>query len=119
MIRTVGQEAWAARHDHAYAMEFARKMPERSIVLTHNPTMFLLWGKSAIQAHVGLTDRGLVRELMKRNPGHVYFHYNFWCNTVNDPNRKLCADILSSYETEEVASGQEQEYRYALYRLNN
>ena len=35
MIRMIGQEAWGARYDHLYAVEFIEKIPDRSIVLTH------------------------------------------------------------------------------------
>ena len=118
MIRTVGQEAWSARFDHRFAREFSEKMPERSIVLTHNPTMFILWGKNAIQAHVALTNPVLVEQLMERYPGQVYFHLNFWCNTLNDPNKKLCGDIMGSYSMDEIAVAQEQNYRYGLYRMH-
>ena len=118
MIRTLGQEAWAARFDHRYAREFAKKMPNRSIVLTHNPSMFLLWGQSAIQTSVGLKDPELVRQLMERYPGQVYFHFNFWCNTERDPNRKLCEDLMAAYVMEEIATAQEQHYHYGLYRLH-
>ncbi len=118
LIRTVGQEAWAARFDHQYAWEFAKKMPNRSIVLTHNPNMFLLWGQSAIQSNVGLKDPELVRQLMERYPGQVYFHFNFWCNTERDPNRKLCEDLMAAYVMEEIATAQEQHYHYGLYRMH-
>ncbi|MCX5829791.1 MAG: glycosyltransferase family 39 protein [Deltaproteobacteria bacterium] len=118
MIRTVGQEAWAARFDHWYAREFAKKIPNRSIVLTHNPSMFLLWGQSAIQSHVGLKDPELVRQLMDRYPGQVYFHFNFWCNTERDPNRKLCEEVMAAYSMEEIATAQEQHYHYGLYRMH-
>ena len=36
--------------------------------------MFILWGKNAIQAYVALTDPVLVRQLMDKHPGQVYFH---------------------------------------------
>ena len=117
MIRTVGQEAWGARFDHFYARQFVQKIPERSVVLTQNPGMFHLWGHSAIQAHVGLTDPNLVAELMRKYPNNVYFHFNFWCNAERDPNQKLCANLMSAYDMTPVATGQEQDYLYGLYRM--
>ena len=45
LIRLVGQEAWGARYDHRYSHEFISKIPNRSMVVTHIPTMFLLWGQ--------------------------------------------------------------------------
>ena len=46
MIRTIGQEAWGARFDHRYAREFSEKIPDRSIVLTHNPQCSSCGGKT-------------------------------------------------------------------------
>jgi hypothetical protein len=113
----VGQEAWAARFDHRYARQFSEKVADRSIILTHNPNLFLLDGQGAIQAHVALSNPDLMGRLMAQYPGQVYFHFNFWCNTVNDPNRKLCQDIMGSYTMEEVGSEYEQQYHYGLYRM--
>jgi len=117
LVRTVGQEAWGARYDHHYAGEFIKKIPMRSIILTHNVTMFLVWGRNAIQAYAGIQNPEIIRNLMDRYSGHVYFHYNFWCNTASDDNRKLCEAVMTKYPMEEIASAQEQNYRYALYKL--
>ena len=82
LIRLVGQEAWGARYDHAYAREFIKKIPNRAIVLTHIPTMFLLWGQNAIQTYAGINNPDIIRDLMNRYGGHVYFHQSYWCNTI-------------------------------------
>ncbi|MCX5855486.1 MAG: hypothetical protein NTZ24_13115, partial [Deltaproteobacteria bacterium] len=119
LVRTVGQEAWGARYDHYYAREFIRKIPGQSIVVTHNPTMFLIWGQSAIQTHVGVHNPEIIRNLMDRYQGHVYFHYNFWCNTPTDGNRQLCEVVMARYNMEEIASASEKTYRYGLYKMIN
>lgn len=116
LIRTVGQEAWGARHDHLYARRFARMIPERSIVLTHIPTMFLLWGQGAVQAGAGLNNPDVIAFLMKKYPGHVYFHENYWC-TVPGANQGMCRAILAKYDLREVAAFTEQNHRYALYQI--
>ena len=116
LIRTVGQEAWAARYDHLYAGRFAKMIPERSIVLTHNPTMFLLWGQGAIQAGAGLDNPDVVAFLMKKYPGHVYFHENYWC-TVPGANQEMCRAIRAKYDLREVAAFTERNHRYALYQI--
>jgi hypothetical protein len=118
LVRTVGQEAWGARYDRRYALEFIKKIPERSIVLTHVPTLFLVQGKSAIQVDAGIHNPDLIRDLLQRFNGHVYFHYNFWCNIDSDPNPKLCAEIRKLYNLEEIASGREQKYEYGLYKIS-
>ncbi|MBM4312916.1 MAG: hypothetical protein FJ122_03225 [Deltaproteobacteria bacterium] len=117
LIRTVGQEAWGARHDHMHAREFIRNIPNRSVVLTHIPTMFLLWGQSAIQTFAGLNNPDLIRDLMNRYNGHVYFHKNYWCNAVNDSNKTICDGIVQRYDLEPAAIAREQSYEYGLYRM--
>ncbi|OEU52344.1 MAG: hypothetical protein BA861_03155 [Desulfobacterales bacterium S3730MH5] len=118
LVRRVGQEAWGARHDHRYAREFIDKIPRRSIVLTQNPTMLLLWGQNAIQTYAGINDPGLIEHLMKKYQGHVYFHYNYWCNTKNERNRRLCRAIKEKYRLTEIARAYEQDYEYGLYQMS-
>ena len=117
LISRVGQEAWGSRYDHKYAREFIEKIPERSIILTQNPTMLLLWNQNAIQTYAGINNPDLIKDLMKRYQGHVYFHHNYWCNTKNKRNRRLCQGIKDKYHLEEIAKAKEQDYEYGLYRL--
>jgi hypothetical protein len=117
LVRLEGQEAWGARHDHKYSHEFMRKIPNRAVVVTHVPTMFLLWGQNAIQAYAGINNPDLIRDLMNRYNGHVYFHKSYWCNTLNDANRSLCDEIGRRYDLEPVAVAREQSHEYGLYRM--
>lgn len=117
LIRAEGQEAWGARYDHYYARTFLKKVPRRSVILTHIPTMFLLWQQSAIQTYAGINNPDVIRHLMTRYGGEVYFHYNYWCNTAADKDQRLCQMIRERYDLEEVASGKEQNFVYALYKM--
>ncbi len=117
LVRLVGQEAWGARYDHTLAREFIKKIPNRSIVLTHIPTMFLLWGQNAIQTYAGINNPDLIQDLMKRYGGHVYFHQSYWCNTLNDANRQICDGIRQRYYLEPVAVAREQANEYGLYLM--
>ena len=49
LVRAIGQEAVDARFDVEFAREFSGLVPPASIVLTHNPSMWLVWGKNAAQ----------------------------------------------------------------------
>lgn len=118
MVRRVGQEAWGARYDHRYAREFIEKIPRRSIILTQNPTMFLLWKRNAIQTFAGTNNPDLIERLMERYQGHVYFHYNYWCNTQSRRNRRLCQSIRERYRLKEIARAHEQDYEYGLYQMS-
>jgi len=117
MVRQVSQEAWGARYDHKFAREFIEKIPRRSIVLTHTPTMFLLWGQNAIQTYAGLNDPDLIENLIQKFQGHVYFHYNYWCNTQSLKNQRLCRAIKDKYHLKEIAFAREQHYEYGLYQM--
>lgn len=118
LVRRVGQEAWGARYDHKYAKEFIKKIPSRSIVLTHNPTMLLLWNQNAIQTYAGINNPRLIENLIKKYDGHVYFHYNYWCNTKTERNRSLCRAIKEKYRLKEIAKANERDYEYALYQMS-
>jgi hypothetical protein len=117
MIRTVGQQAWEARFDHQYAREFIREIPERSIVLTHIPTMFLLWNQNAIQTYAGVNNPDVIQSLITKYQGHVYFHDNYWCHAEPDSPPGLCGQIRTKYDLEEIVTATEQHRRYGLYRL--
>ena len=66
-VRSVGEEAWAARADVAFAHAFVPQLPPNAIVLTHNPNMFHLWGQSAAQASIAVV-RAALRDERPRPP---------------------------------------------------
>ncbi len=117
MLRAITQEAWAARADVFYAKQMVDELPPDSIVLTHNPNMFLVWGQNAAQASLVTEQRGYFNSFFNRYKGGVYFHFNFWCN-VDDPLQKsFCQNILKRFKCVEIVSYQEKNYRYALYKV--
>ncbi len=116
-VRALKQEAWGARMDHDYAEIMVEKLPPGSLILTHNPNMFLLWGKNAAQSSLATHEQGHIRNLYNRFPGGIYFHYNFWCNVSDPTQRAFCSNILKKYKTTKVISFQERDYTYAFYRL--
>ena len=98
---------------------FVDMLPERSIVLTQNPTMFLLWRQNAIQTYAGINNPDLIKTLFEKYQGHVYFHHNYWCNTKNKRNIRLCQDIRERYELEKIAEETEQDYRYGIFKMKS
>jgi len=116
-IRTIGEEACQARADHQYAKEMAKILPDDAIILTHNPNMFLLWGKNAAQAAIATNNETLMKSYFKHNSGGVYFHYNYWCN-VDDPREKtFCQNILDKYEKRVHMTRREKDYKFIMYQL--
>jgi len=118
LVRTIGEEACQARADHRYAQEMAELLPEDSVVLTHNPNMFLLWGKNSAQASIATHNEPLMEHFFQRYTGGVFFHYNYWCNT-NDPREQaFCQNILDNYDHTSLVEYTERGYTFVLYRLN-
>ena len=105
MVHREGQEAWGARYDHKYAKEFIQNIPKRSIVLSQNPAMFLLWGQNSIQTYSGLEQPELIKQFIDKYQGHVYFHHNYWCNTKSIRNIRLCEAIREKYDSDRSGYG--------------
>ncbi len=116
-IREVGLEAWSSRADHHYAELMAQRVPPESLVLTHNPNMFLLWGKNAAQASVATSNPEHLKNLFAQYPGGLYFHYNFWCTVPDAVQNAFCENILERFDSTEVLAFQEQNTTYRLYKI--
>lgn len=117
LIRLVGQEAWAARADHALVQTFIKKIPDRSIVVSHIPTMHLLWGQNAVSVHGSVNDEAFMRSLVSKYDGGVYFHHNYWCDTSSDANAKVCRDVKQKYDLEEIAADSSTGRLFGLHRI--
>jgi hypothetical protein len=116
--RAVGEEAWGARADVAFARETARTLPANAVVLTHNPGMFQLWGINAAQLSLAVSDPGYVhRTLPQRHAGGVYLHWSFWCNVADPIQRGFCERALDSYPAEIIGQRRVRDYRFAFYRV--
>jgi hypothetical protein len=116
-IRAITQEAWGARADHRFAREMAKMIPDDSLVLTHNPNMFLLWGKSAAQASLATEHSRDFKRLFYQYRGGIYFHYNFWCNVPDPLQNSFCKNILEKFNCTLVVSYKEQDYKFELYKI--
>jgi hypothetical protein len=117
-VRAVGEEAWAARADVAFARAVARSLPPNSFVLTHNPGMFHVWGADAAQMSLATADPGFVRDrLLPRYAGGVYLHWNFWCNVSDPLQQGFCTRAVRAYPTTLFQERQVRDYRYAFYRI--
>lgn len=118
LVRETGEEAWAARADVAFAKRIVAQLPPNSIILTHNPGMFHVWGINAAQLSLASTERGYVnQQLMPRYAGGVYLHWSFWCNVADEAQKAFCRAALDAFQHDLVGSYGERDYRYAFYRL--
>ncbi len=116
-VRAVGQEAWGARADYDYAKEMDELLPVDSLIVSHNPNMFFLWGKNAAQASMATYDKPLLDSLFNRYTGGIYFHYSFWCNVPDKVQNEFCENIICNYKTTLIKEYKEKYYRYALYKI--
>jgi hypothetical protein len=119
LVRAVGEEAWSARADVEFARSVARDIPRNSIILTHNPNMFHVWGRSAAQASLAATEPDYARTVLApRYAGGVFFHWNFWCDVADPVQQAFCTSLLDRFPHTLVREYRERDYRYALYRLD-
>ena len=118
-VRAVGEEAWAARADVAFAHEVAPSLSGNATVLTHNPSVFLLKGVNAAQLSIATAEPGYVRDVLaKRHAGGVFLHWNFWCGVDDPVQQGFCGDALERFPHRLVTEHQERNFRYAFYRLS-
>jgi len=117
VVRATTEEAWAARVDVRVARQFAADLPPNSYVLTHNPSMFHVWGANAGQLPLLATNRGYVTYLMERYTGGVYIHWNFWCNVQDPVHPEQCRTAVAMSPVELVREYRERDQRFALYRI--
>jgi hypothetical protein len=116
--RAVGEEAWGARADVAFAREVARSLPANAVVLTHNPGIFQVWGINAAQLSLATTEPGYVDDtLPRRYAGGVYLHWSFWCNVSDPVQRAFCDRALASYPAQVIREHRTRDYRFAFYRV--
>jgi len=116
-IRAEGEEAWAARAAHKYAIEFAKLLPENSIVYTHNPNIFLLRKKSAIQSSSGTYKPGIIEQHLERFKGGVYIHRNYWSNVQDRAQRGFTEKLLNKYEYNTIKEYDYRSYKFGLYKI--
>jgi hypothetical protein len=117
LVRSIGREAWEARADHDIAREMLELVPERSIVLTHNPGMLHVMGQSAAQTSHAAYQPSKVDHFFRQFPGGVYFHFNFWCNVHDEVQNEFCTKVMEAYPTQVIEEWSAGMNRYVLYRL--
>jgi 4-amino-4-deoxy-L-arabinose transferase-like glycosyltransferase len=117
VVRATTEEAWAARADVRFAQEFARAIPRNSYVLTHNPSMFHLWGVNAGQMSLVSSNPAYLRYLAERYSGGVYLHWNFWCNVQDPIQVGICRKAFGLAPGNVVTEYRERDQRFAFYRL--
>lgn len=118
-VRAVGEEAWAARADVAFAERVIAELPSNSVVLTHTPSIFLLNGVSAAQMSLVTEDPVYVTSaLSRRYAGGVYLHWDVWCGYGDPVHQRFCEATLRSFSSDLFREYRARDFRYAFYRLH-
>lgn len=118
LIRSVGEEAVDARLDVEYAREMAKSVPVDSIVLAHDPSMWLLWGRNSAQLSTVMHNKHHVdNDLFARYKGGVYVHWGFWCNVPDPGQNQFGHAVRRDYVLEPVQAHDARGFTYALYRM--
>jgi hypothetical protein len=118
LVRTIDDGAWASRADVRFAESLVPDLQGHTYVLTHNPGMFQVWGISAGQMSLAVTDQKFLENLFDRYTDGVYLHWNFWCNVQDPIQPRFCTAVLGRARAEIVRQAEENNQRYALYRLS-
>jgi hypothetical protein len=117
VVRATTEEAWAARADVRFAQVFASEIPRNSYVLTHNPSMFHLWGVSAGQMSLVTSNPAYVQFLAQRYRGGLYLHWNFWCNTQDRTQQEICRKAFAMAPVEIAREYHERDQHFAFYLM--
>ena len=117
LVRATGDEAWAARADVRFAQSVVPELRGNSFVLTHNPSMFHVWGVNAGQMSTAVTEPSYLPSLAARYAGGVYLHWNYWCNVDDRVQPVFCAKVLALGPVETIRDYRERGQHYVLYRL--
>ena len=117
-VPTLTREAAEAVADARFVTQVAPTLPEGSLVISHDPCMWLLQGINSSQFFtIDQMLRGAMRELANQYPGGIYVHWGFWHNA--EPDRaELCAKLLVETDATEVIRMQCQANKFALYRID-
>jgi hypothetical protein len=117
VVRATTEEAWAARADVQFAKSVVPQLRGNSYVLTHNPGMFQVWGVSAGQMSLAVSNPAYLEILASRYAGGVYLHWNFWCNVQDPVQQDFCHKAVQLEPLESVAEHRERDQLLAFYRV--
>ena len=117
-VRAVGTEAIRARKAVWSAKQLAKTLPPKSMVLSHTPSMWLVWGyNSAHTNRVCATPDYFQDSLQDRYPGGIYLDYGYWCNVPDPEQNAMCECILDKFETEVQMRFSDSKSNFVLYKL--
>jgi len=117
-VPTLSREAAEAVADGKFIKDVAPTLPEGSLVISHDPCMWLLQGINSSQFFViDNMVRGQMRELANQFPGGVYVHWGFWHNAEPDRAHET-AKLLAETNAREVTRMLCQTYKLALFRID-
>jgi hypothetical protein len=117
-VPTMSREAAEAVADARFIAQTARIVPEGSLVISHDPCIWLLEGIDSAQFFtIDHMVHHEMRELANQYPGGVYVHWGFWQNA--EPDRATdTAKWLAATNAREVTRQQSHVHKDALFRID-
>jgi hypothetical protein len=117
-VPTLSREASEAVADAKFVAQVARTLPEGSLVISHDPCMWLLQGINSSQFFtIDHMVHHEMRELANQYPGGIFVHWGFWHNA--EPDRAAdTAKLLVETDAREVTRMQCQAYKLAMFRID-
>ncbi len=117
VVRATTEEAWAARADVNFARSIVPSLKGNAYVLTHNPSIFHVWGVNAGQMSLVAANPLHLEHLTVRYAQGAYLHWNFWCNVADPVQQGFCRAALARKAAETVSEHRERDQYFALYRF--
>ncbi len=109
-------QAQPARFYEGFVYNESSKIPNTCLVLSYDPTIFNLVGKTAAQMFE-LNNPQMYQQFKQQYPCLV-LDWGYWCTTPNN----LCVPIRNSYNLQPIALGtdnfQGQSFTFGFYLLN-
>ncbi|MCM0605398.1 MAG: glycosyltransferase family 39 protein [Xanthomonadaceae bacterium] len=123
-VTLLGQEAVQARLDVSFSREVASKISKDALIFSHNPSMWLILGVSSAQSSIlshlldqPLILRNQIRVWRKNYPGGIFFHWNFWCNTMDKVQVTFCQKIINGFKHKKVFEQVLNNKPYSVYEI--
>jgi 4-amino-4-deoxy-L-arabinose transferase-like glycosyltransferase len=115
-VSTPEPQADVPRELHDFAVEMADRVDDRCVIITHNPSIFVVEGQNNMQITMAM-NRDVVRDLMRRH-ACVYFLEGYWCNSEPAKSHE-CRYMHDNYDLERIATrnAREKGWVFNFYKL--
>jgi hypothetical protein len=116
-VTTVGRQAEESRADIHFVRWSARRLPEKSVVLTNVPYAWHLNGISAAEINILAPQLKDMSSLAQQFPGGVYLHWGYW-PVVREAIAKQATEIVRNCQGDLQWSEVFGQFTFGIIRLD-